>query len=158
MVPVINLYESPWELSPPQVCVSEAPPPPPPSITTCRSSLQCLSPRLLIYLSLNLAQPRQDGQVVDVGFHGDALAAFNQKVMKTPLPPLHPLLRFSLRGSARRTSLPFLAFPMSLCTVVCCRMLIYANKPCLLCPPIPPLSVSLSWLILISPQPLQIFW
>lgn len=81
-------------------------------------------------------QTCQDRQVVDVGFQGDALAAFNQTVMNTQLPPLYLLLSSSLRGSARRTNLPFLVFASSLCAVLYCEQLIYANKPCLLCTPL----------------------
>lgn len=74
------------------------------------------------------------------GIPGDALAAFNQKVMKTPLSPLHLLLSSSLCGLARRSDVPFLVFPCHFCNVACCGMLIYANKPCLPLP-LPPSSV-----------------
>lgn len=65
---------------------------------------------------------------------GDALAAFNQRVMKTLLPPFHPLTRSSLCGPARHSNLPYLDFRTSLCSAPCCEMLIYANKSHLTCP------------------------
>lgn len=120
---------------PPRVeCLS-----PPSSITTCRSSLRGLepppAPQPSAHLPVPQFTPNMSGRAGGGRrIPGDALAAFNHKVMKTPLPPFHLLPRSSLRDSARHSNLPFLDFRMSLCTAACCQMLIYANKSHLPCP------------------------
>lgn len=134
MVLVINLDASPWELCSPgrvsesllihqhlqeQRAVFEPPPAPLPS---AHLPVPQFTPSL------------SERAGVGHWIPGDALAAFNQRVMKTPLPPFHLRLKSSFRGSTRHSNLPFLDFQMSLCSAACCEMLIYANKSHLLCP------------------------
>lgn len=128
MVPVINLDASPWELSSPG-WVSESPlihhhlqgqpalfQPPPAPQPSAHLPVPQFTP--------NLSDRAGGGHRIP----GDALAAFNQRVMKTLLPPFHLLTRSCLCGPARHSNLPYLDFRMSLCSATCCEVLIYANK------------------------------